>query len=70
MTQSIQQHQSGQSPAVYDVDGFCADHHISRSLLYKLWKDGRGPAVVKVGTRTLITTEAAAKWRASLGVAA
>lgn len=45
------------------VDQFCAEHGISRAMFYKLLKENRAPAVMKVGTRTLISEEAAANWR-------
>lgn len=48
---------------VYDIDSFCKSHRISRALFYLLNKDGRGPKVMKVGRRTLITKESAASWR-------
>jgi predicted DNA-binding transcriptional regulator AlpA len=48
------------------VREFIEDHGISRSFLYKLLKDGRGPRVTKIGTRTLISSEAATEWRARL----
>lgn len=50
-------------PATYTVESFCDDHHISRSYLYKLWSEGRGPKRTKLGRRTLISGEAAAEWR-------
>ena len=50
-------------PATYTVPGFCREHHISRSYLYRLWNEGRGPRRTKVGRRTLISGEAAAAWR-------
>lgn len=48
---------------VSTVAEFCADHRIGRTLLYQLIKDGKGPALMKVGRRTLISAEAAADWR-------
>lgn len=50
-------------PAAYTVSGFCQEHHISRSYLYQLWSEGRGPRRTKLGRRTLISGEAAAEWR-------
>ena len=50
-------------PATYTVPGFCREHHISRSYLYRLWNEGRGPRRTKVGRRTLSSGEAAAAWR-------
>lgn len=50
----------------YTFPGFCSDHHISRSFLYELIKEGRGPRLMKIGRRTLISAEAAAEWRAKM----
>lgn len=50
-------------PAAYTVSSFCEEHHISRSYLYQLWSEGRGPRRTKLGRRTLISGEAAADWR-------
>ena len=36
---------------------------ISRAMFYKLLKAGTGPKIMKVGERTLISSEAAAEWR-------
>ncbi len=49
----------------HSIREFCAQHGISRSLLYKLLQDGNGPRVMKAGKRTLITNEAAEQWRRS-----
>jgi hypothetical protein len=51
------------SKSAQTVDEFCADNHICRATFYNLRKAGRGPRIMKVGTRTLITTEASADWR-------
>jgi hypothetical protein len=47
----------------FSVDAFCKAHQISRPFLYTLWNRGEGPEVMKLGSRTLIPAEAAAKWR-------
>jgi predicted DNA-binding transcriptional regulator AlpA len=49
--------------AVYSIGEFCEAHGISRAMLYKLQHGGIAPRTKKVGTRTLITEEAAADWR-------
>src|SRR5262245_37752009 len=41
----------------------CKAHGISEGFFYKLKKQGEGPREMKVGARTLITFESAAKWR-------
>jgi len=50
----------------YSVDDFCAAAGISRSLFYKAIRDGWGPAIVKLGRKTIITTEAAQAWLKSM----
>ena len=45
------------------VNEFCAAHRISRSLLYRLVKEGRGPRLTKINNSTRISIEAAAEWR-------
>ncbi len=47
----------------YTVAQFCADHNISRTHFYQLTKDGKGPRLMKLGRRVLISAEAAADWR-------
>jgi predicted DNA-binding transcriptional regulator AlpA len=55
---------------VFSVDEFCVAHSISRAFLYKLWSNGQGPRAMSVGSRKLISYEAAAEWRRSCEVAA
>ena len=52
-------------PVIYTVNEFCTAHRVSRSGLYKLWREGAGPRVKRVGTKILISAEAAAEWRAA-----
>ena len=47
----------------YSVDEFCARHRISPQLFYKLKPQGLMPVTFNVGTRVLISREAAAAWR-------
>ena len=47
----------------YSIDEFCARHRISPQLFYKLKPQGLMPATFNVGTRVLISREAAAAWR-------
>lgn len=51
---------------LYSVTEFCEAHRISRSLLYRLLKNGTGPRILKLGNRTLISAEAAADWRKAM----
>lgn len=52
--------------AAFSVDEFCAAHTITKPLFYKLVKNGQGPRIMKAGTRTLISIEAAADWRRAM----
>ena len=45
------------------VAQFCADHSISRTHFYQLIKDGKGPRLMRLGRRVLVSDEAAADWR-------
>jgi hypothetical protein len=47
----------------FTISEFCAAHRISRSWLYKEWKAGRGPPIKPIGSKVIITSEAAADWR-------
>src|SRR5215475_10797727 len=50
-------------PLAMSIRIFCALHGISEDMFYKMKRDGWGPATMKVGSRTLISVEAAAEWR-------
>ena len=45
------------------VEEFCRRHNISRTSFYELLKDGLGPRCLRIGSRRLISREAAADWR-------
>ena len=47
----------------YSISEFCADHGISRAGFYNLIKSGKGPRLMKIGARRLISCESAAEWR-------
>jgi hypothetical protein len=51
-------------PDCYSIAGFCSSHSISRASFYNLLKAGAAPRIMRVGSRVLITREAAAAWRA------
>lgn len=51
--------------AAFGVDEFCKAHGICRSNFYALVNAGEGPRIFKAGTRTLVSKEAAADWRAA-----
>jgi hypothetical protein len=42
---------------------FCRLHGISEDQFFKMQREKWGPVTMKVGSRTLISTEAAAEWR-------
>jgi hypothetical protein len=45
------------------IENFCELHGFSQDMFFKMQREGWGPDTIKVGARTLITREAAAKWR-------
>jgi len=51
--------------AAYTISEFCDAHRISRSKLYQLWAVGTGPRFIRIGSKKIITIEAAAAWRHS-----
>jgi hypothetical protein len=51
------------------IDEFCAEHRLSRSMFYKLMAQGRGPRLMCVGTRKMVSDEAAADWRRQMEAA-
>jgi hypothetical protein len=52
-------------PQCYTVNEFCAAHRIGLNSYYRLKKQRLGPHEMHVGTKTLITKESAARWRAA-----
>jgi excisionase family DNA binding protein len=44
------------------VAEWCEYRRLSRSMVYKLWSEGRGPATHFVGTKRLVSSEADAAW--------
>ncbi len=54
----------------YTIDEFCQAYRICRASFYNLLKKGDGPRVMKVGSRRLVSVEAADEWRAKLEDAA
>ena len=47
------------------IKAFCALHAISEDQFYKMQREKWGPVVRHVGSRTLLSHEAAAAWRRS-----
>jgi hypothetical protein len=63
MSKTPEQHTSASPRALFSIDQFCVDHSICRAFYYKLQRQGRGPAQIKLGARTMISAESAAAWR-------
>ena len=56
--------------ACFTINEFCAAHGgISRPFFYKLQSAGKGPRLLRLGRRVLITAEAAAEWRHAMEAA-
>lgn len=53
----------------YTVEEFCQAYRICRATFYNLVRSGRGPAIMKVGSRTLVSAEAATEWRRKMEAA-
>ena len=51
-------------PAVYSIRQFIKAHNISYGKFYQMCREGKGPKLMKVGTRRMISVEEAARWRA------
>jgi hypothetical protein len=50
-------------PDAYSIREFCERHNISTSFFHKLRHQGLGPRTLRLGSRVLITREAAKAWR-------
>ncbi|MDR6216234.1 hypothetical protein [Paracidovorax wautersii] len=55
--------------SAYSVEEFCMLHGIGRTFFYDLLKNGRGPEIMKVGRRTLISRGAAEHWCSKMELA-
>jgi hypothetical protein len=56
--------------AAFTIAEFCRAHRISQSMYFKQRALGLGPREMVVGTRKLISQEAAAEWRKAREAAA
>ena len=52
------------------IKEFCRLHGISEDMYFKMRREKWGPTTMKVGSRTLISHESAARWRAEREAAA
>jgi len=50
-------------PQAFTVNEFARAYRLSRATVYNLWRDGAGPAKMRVRGRVLISRNAAEKWR-------
>ena len=58
----------GRGHAAYTISEFCEAHRISRATYYNLKTVGKAPVEMAVGSRRLISDEAAAAWRRAMEV--
>ena len=54
------------SKPIYSIADICDKCLISKSFLYKLIKQGKGPRIIKLGRRTMISAAALNDWMESL----
>ena len=47
----------------YTVEEWCHKHRLCRATFYNLRKVGKGPQILKAGSRTLITFQADLDWQ-------
>jgi hypothetical protein len=50
-------------PQAFTIGEFAQAFRLSRATLYNLWRDGCGPARMRVRGRVLISRAAAERWR-------
>jgi len=50
----------------FTVSEFCEAHRISKAGFYELVKNGRGPRLMRIGRKPLVSVEAAAEWRRTM----
>jgi hypothetical protein len=53
----------------YTIDTFCEAERMSRSMLYKLWSQGKGPRFFMVGTVRRISHQARIEWQQQMEAA-
>jgi hypothetical protein len=57
-------------PTAFSIREFCDANGISHGTYFNMRRRGEGPREMRIGSRVLITAEAAAEWRAAHTVAA
>jgi hypothetical protein len=50
-------------PLAFTISEFAQAFRLSRATVYNMWRDGCGPAKMRVRGRVLISREAADRWR-------
>lgn len=50
-------------PLAFTIDEFAEAYRLSRATVYNHWRDGAGPAKMRVRGRVLISRAAAEEWR-------
>jgi len=56
-------HDDSAYTAALSVKEFCRAYSISRALFYVLLRKGQGPRVMRVGSRVLVSVDAARSWQ-------
>jgi hypothetical protein len=52
--------------AVFTIKEFCDRYRIATSFYFKLQKQGRGPRTMRLGSKVLISAQAASEWAAAI----
>lgn len=52
----------------HSIKEFCKKFSISRSMFYKLKRNNKGPRLMKIGRRTLISSDAITEWQKTLEI--
>jgi predicted DNA-binding transcriptional regulator AlpA len=55
--------QAAEAKAAFSISEFCRLHGICRASFYNAIKRGDAPRLMRVGSRRLVSAEAAADWR-------
>ena len=50
------------SKQAYSIPDFLEAYSLSRSALYRLWNEQRGPSVLRIGRKVIILVEDAKLW--------
>ena len=50
----------------YSIPDFLTAYSLSRSALYRLWNENRGPAALRIGRKVIILVDDARAWAEQL----